>query len=139
VRKLAEAVSIALTAAAVGKGFGKPAAFLSPEANEVIGATTFSVFVIGLWASSFARVSMAYLLLQVTQSTAWRVALWVIIGFQLGSLGICNILELWQCRPIRANWAPVSAAQCMSQAQIWSIGYTWTGACCPLRQLRFPC
>ncbi|KAK5660023.1 hypothetical protein OQA88_13491 [Cercophora sp. LCS_1] len=126
VAMVAETVTIALTTAAVARGFGKPASYLSVDEREFIGATTFSVFIISLWSSCFARVSMACLLLQVTQSRGWRIVLWNIIAFQTGTLITCDILQIWKCRPIRAMWAPVSGSQCMSQQEIWAIGYTWT-------------
>jgi len=116
-----------MTAVAVSRGFGRPAYLLSSNDIEVIGISTFIVFVIGFWASTFARISVACLLLQITQERIWRGVLWSTVVFNMGMLVATNIVELFQCRPIRAIWAPVPDAKCFSPETIWSFAYSFIG------------
>jgi hypothetical protein len=112
-----------LTAVAVSRGFGRPMYLLSANDTEVIGISTFIVFVIGYWASTFARVSVALLLISITQQKIWRGVLWSIIVFNMVLLVGVNIFELFQCRPIRAIWAEVPGAKCFPPETVWNLGY----------------
>jgi hypothetical protein len=128
-RQAAETISIALTVVAVARGFGRPVYFLTPDDQEVIGVSTYIVFIVALWASCFARISVACLLLKFTQSRAWRVVLWAAIAFQVALLVGCDVIELLQCRPIRAIWAVVPDAQCMETEHVWAMAYVFIGKC----------
>ncbi|KAK0710821.1 hypothetical protein B0H67DRAFT_265765 [Lasiosphaeris hirsuta] len=120
---LAEALSIALTIAAVANGFGRPAQHLSDKEKEIIGITTFIVFIVAFWASSFSRISVACLLLQFTPYKVWRALLWTTIVLQVVLLISCDIVELVQCRPIRAIWADVDDAECLPAESLWNSAY----------------
>ncbi|KAK0619032.1 hypothetical protein B0T14DRAFT_565930 [Immersiella caudata] len=122
---LSELLSMILTAVAVSRGFGRPAYLLSADDLEIIGICTFIVFVIGYWASTFARVSVALLLISITQQKLWRGILWAIIVFNMVFLVGINIFELFQCRPIRAVWAVVPDAKCFPPETVWNLGYAF--------------
>ncbi|KAK3377634.1 hypothetical protein B0H63DRAFT_417196 [Podospora didyma] len=123
---VAETISIAFTAAAVSHGFGHPPQYLSKEATNAIGELTFVVFVVALWASCFGRISVACLLLQFTQHAWWRAVLWATVAFQMVALVGCSIVELIQCRPIRAAWDPeIAGAQCFALEDIWANAYVF--------------
>ncbi|KAK3349725.1 hypothetical protein B0T25DRAFT_519867 [Lasiosphaeria hispida] len=124
---LAESVSIVLTIVAVSHGFGCPLPLLSPSQIEVIGATTFTVFIIALWASSFARISILCLLLQIAQEHVWRWVLWSGIALQGTSLAACIISQLVQCRPIRSMWASVPEKTCVPTEHIWIVAWVFSG------------
>ncbi|KAK3358817.1 hypothetical protein B0T25DRAFT_493950 [Lasiosphaeria hispida] len=119
----AEALSIALTIAAVANGFGRPAQYLSGEEKEIIGITTFIVFIVALWASSFGRISVACLLLQFTSCKVWRAVLWATVVLQVAMFISCEVIEFVQCRPIRAIWADVDGAECIPAERIWNMSY----------------
>jgi hypothetical protein len=118
---------IALTTVAVARGFGRPSSYLSADDIEIIGATTFTVFCVAFWASSFARISVAYLLLQITQQRMWRVVLWFSIGIQVVIAVASDIAELVQCRPIRSIWAHDAGGRCFPPDAIWMMAYTFVG------------
>ncbi|KAK0652537.1 hypothetical protein B0T16DRAFT_406357 [Cercophora newfieldiana] len=120
---IAETISITLTIVAVASGFGRPTHLLSTEDIEVIGVSTFIVFIVGYWASTFARVSIALLLISIIQKKVWRGFLWSIIVFNILVLAAMNTAQLFQCRPLRAVWASVPDAKCMPPETIWNIGY----------------
>lgn len=117
--QLAETASLALTAVAVSRGYGSPRSLLSADDKEIIGRTTFSVFIISLWASAFARVSICCLLLRITTSKLWTVILWSNIVFQILTLTTSDIVSLLQCRPIQANWTFVPGGSCIPKQEIW--------------------
>lgn len=95
--------------------------------TEIIGRSTFVVYIVGFWASCFARISVACLLLQFTLAQAWRAALWAMITLQVLLMVGCNLVVLLQCRPIRATWAQVPGAKCLSSEDNWKMGYSFTG------------
>jgi len=102
-----------LTAVAVSRGFGRPVSAIS-AANidaKLVGISTFIASIFGPWASTFARLSIAHLLLQVPQQKASRVVLWSIIVFNMAMLVGANVVQHFQCRPIRARWDYVDDAK----------------------------
>ncbi|KXX74009.1 hypothetical protein MMYC01_210663, partial [Madurella mycetomatis] len=94
--------------------------------NEVIGCTTFAVFVIALWASAFARISISCLLLQIAQDRVWRFVLRSTVAIQGASLAASDICQLVQCRPIRALWAPVPDKHCVPTEQILIVAWVFS-------------
>lgn len=102
----AEFICVICSIAAVTRGFGKAYTSLNDPAADVayIGQTTMVVFVLGLWASCFARVSVALLLLQFTDKRAWKITLWSVITLQIAQLIACDIIQVTQCRPLKALW-----------------------------------
>ncbi|KAK0610832.1 hypothetical protein B0T14DRAFT_570765 [Immersiella caudata] len=118
---LAETICIILTAVAASRGYGRPRAFLSADEIDNIGRTTFPIFIIALWASAFARISICCLLLKITQERMWKIVLWINIVFQCLAFSSLDILQLLQCRPIRANWSFVPDAQCLPATETWIV------------------
>ncbi|KAK4447386.1 hypothetical protein QBC34DRAFT_496246 [Podospora aff. communis PSN243] len=118
---LAETIAIILTIVAVSMGYGRPRSLLSAEERDAIGRTTFPIFLIALWASAFARISICCLLLNITQERVWKIVLWANIGFQCLAFASLDILQLLQCRPIRANWMFDPDAQCLPAAHTWIV------------------
>ncbi|KAH8744247.1 hypothetical protein F5883DRAFT_359086, partial [Diaporthe sp. PMI_573] len=116
-----------LFAAGVAHGFGRHSSYVTPEKSVKILQCLYGVTVVGLWASVFARISVACLLLQFATSRRWKLAVWAAIAFQVASLFAAELIELVQCRPIRAFWEPVPGAQCLSPSAMWTTGYVFTG------------
>ncbi|KAK5651370.1 hypothetical protein OQA88_12527 [Cercophora sp. LCS_1] len=124
---VAESASIILTIVAVSHGFGYPLNLLAPDQIEVIGYSTFSAFTIAIWASTFARISILCLLLQIAQERGWRWTLWSAVALQGASLAACNISQLLQCRPIRSMWSNVPEKQCVPTEHIWIVAWVFSG------------
>ena len=124
---MAETICFISTAIAVANGFGRSANSLTEWDMEMIGRSTFVTFIVGFWASGFGRISVACLLLQFTQAWAWRAALWAMITLQVLLMVGCDLTVLLQCRPIRATWAQVPGAKCLSPEDNWKMGYSFTG------------
>lgn len=116
-----------MTIVAVSYGFGHPPYLLSSDQIEVIGRSTFTVFVVAIWASSFARISILCLLLQIAQERVWKGILWSAIALQGASLAACNISQLIQCRPIRSMWSNVPDKECVPSEHIWIVAWVFSG------------
>ncbi|KAK0726921.1 hypothetical protein B0T26DRAFT_108689 [Lasiosphaeria miniovina] len=125
VAQVAETIAIVFTIAAVSRGFGRHVWYINKDEASDIGTFTFVVFVIGLWASCFGRISVACLLLRITPWPRWKMLLWVIIGFQLAALIACDIVELIACRPIRAAWETVPDSECFPIEGMWANAYVF--------------
>ncbi|KAI8724309.1 hypothetical protein NCS52_00288700 [Fusarium sp. LHS14.1] len=123
---VAEIITYSLFAAAVANGFGRHNYFITPAAGTRILKLLFGVVFTGLWVSTFARLSIAYLLYSFTPSTAWRTVLWFVIGFQVATLLTSEIFQLLECRPVSAMWEPVLDAKCMAREDTWVIGYVFS-------------
>ena len=111
----------------MSKGFGCSTASLTPGQREAIGITTYTVFVAAYLASCFGRISVACLLLQFTRAPVWLAVLWTTIIFQGLLLIATELVVLLQCRPIRAFWAHVPDAKCLTPEENWTLGYVFAG------------
>ncbi|KAF4950441.1 hypothetical protein FSARC_13199 [Fusarium sarcochroum] len=108
---VAQIITYSLFAVAVANGFGRHNAYISPESNKIILRCLFGVIMTGLWVSTFARLSIAWLLNSFSMSKSWKVALWFIMVFQVVTLAASEIFQLLECRP-----------------KVWVIGYVFVGA-----------
>ncbi|KAJ9419944.1 hypothetical protein FOXG_15610 [Fusarium oxysporum f. sp. lycopersici 4287] len=125
---VAEIITYSLFAAAVANGFGRHNEYISPASSIAILKCLFGVMITGLWASTFARLSIACLLHSFSMSRSWKMALWFIMGFQIVALAASETFQLLECRPVRAMWEPVVDAKCMPTQKVWVIGYVFVGA-----------
>ncbi|KAF4993683.1 hypothetical protein FDECE_13345 [Fusarium decemcellulare] len=125
---IAETITYSLFAAAVTNGFGRHNYYITPASSIAILKCLFGVMFTGLWVSTFARLSIAFLLLSFSPARAWKMVLWFIIGFQAVTLVASEIFQLLECRPVRAMWEPIAGAKCMPVQKAWVIGYVFVGA-----------
>lgn len=125
--QVAEIITYSLFAAAVANGFGRHNDYISPENTISILKCLFGVITTGLWVSTFARLSIAWLLHSFSMSKSWKMLLWFIMGFQIVTLAASEIFQLLECRPVRAMWEPVDNAECMPMQKVWVIGYVFVG------------
>ena len=131
-----EAVVLALTTSAVSRGLGHWSAYLSQEDTEAIGFGMFIINLTAVWSSCAARMSVAFLLLEIGVSQAWRVTLRLVVVSQF-VMGISfNAVELVRCRPVAAMWRPVEGAQCFSWDQAMAYSFVFIGR--QPRKLRGP-
>jgi hypothetical protein len=121
-------ITYAFFAAAVGFGFGKHSIYVSHSSNTKLLQCLFGVILTGLWASAFSRVSVALLLLDFAPSRAWKYVLWASVIFQIISLLGTELVELFQCRPVRAFWEFMPGEKCNAPSVMWTLGYVYTGS-----------
>jgi len=124
-------VTYALFAAAVSFGFGKHSIYVSPASDRKILQSLFGVILTGLLASTFSRVSVAFLLLDFAPSRVWNIVLWFLITFQILALLGTELVEFFQCWPVRAFWEQVSGENCNAPSEMWTLGYVYTGLSIP--------
>ncbi|KAE9367225.1 hypothetical protein N431DRAFT_548797 [Stipitochalara longipes BDJ] len=120
-------ITYALFATAVSFGFGKHSIYVSQVSDRKIFQCLFGVILAGLWASIFSRVSVALLLLDFAPSRTWNVILWFLVVFQIITLLGTELIELFQCRPVRAFWEQVPGEKCNAPSVMWTLGYVYTG------------
>ncbi|KAH7137052.1 hypothetical protein B0J13DRAFT_506928 [Dactylonectria estremocensis] len=124
---VAEAITFSFFASATASGLGCHSFFISPEDGALILRCLFAIAVVGLWASTLARISIAYLLLSLsTCCRSARVVLWSMIALQIGALIVTEAITLLQCRPIQAIWKDIPEAQCLSIKTLQVGGYLYT-------------
>jgi len=122
-----EAIVLAFASVAVARGFGRRSAYLGQGDFEAIAFNLYITYLFGVWASCAARISVAFLLLEISTSLVWKAVLRAAIASQL-ALGLAtNIAELLQCRPVEANWRHVDGAVCFSQAQQLQYAFAFIG------------
>jgi hypothetical protein len=126
--QLAGSVTCALFAAAVSFGFGKHSIYVSHASVHSILQCIFGLILTGLLASTFSRVSVAFLLLDFTPSRIWIIVVSSLIIFQIITLLAANLIELFQCRPVRAFWEDVLGEKCNTPSMMWTLVCVYTGS-----------
>ncbi|KAK3370433.1 hypothetical protein B0H63DRAFT_373813, partial [Podospora didyma] len=113
VAAIASALQIAFLFAAIPHGLGRHMFYVSPADGLLSAKLIFiSQFPWG-WAVSCAKISIALLLLRFKTTTSWRVFLYLMIALQVVLALIANIFQLVQCKPISAQWDPMTpGAEC---------------------------
>jgi hypothetical protein len=127
VEQLASTITYILFAKVVSHGFGRHSVYITPENKIRILHYLYVVPIVGLFTSTFSRISVACLLLELPSSKTRKAVLWVTIVFQLASFILLSAPEVFQCRPIRAFWEPVAGGKCISPAVMWNLGYVSSG------------
>lgn len=125
--KAVEMTVFALLVAASYYGLGRHSFYVTPDNSERALHYMFTIMMLGLWAATLARVSIAYMLLRLDSSLAWRITLWVGIIIQIIAVLGTNICQLLQCSPLRSMWAVVADARCWSPIQTQIYGYIFAG------------
>ncbi|KAH9207946.1 hypothetical protein DL95DRAFT_312816 [Leptodontidium sp. 2 PMI_412] len=120
-------ITFSLTAVACQYGLGRYDYYVSPEDRSRALHYTFVFGQLGPWASTFIRISVAFMLLRFKTSQIWRRILWVAIIFQVLATAGGSIASLCQCSPLRANWDAVPDARCENKLQMeitdWVVEY----------------
>ena len=88
-----------------------------------IGIALFAMFLAGVPASCFARISIACLLLQFTPTKWWRILLWSTIVLQVLTIFMYEIVQLIQCKSVISDKINISETQCMGAVTVWSFTY----------------
>lgn len=125
--------------AAIRDGFGKHTVHIEPEKTLTIWSNLLGAFMTGVATSGIARISIATLLLRFTIERAWRIAIWMLIGLQLGSVLAYEIVKLAQCQLVIGGHRVVKQSYCFSRTQVWALNYMNVGelrlGACPNRPL----
>jgi hypothetical protein len=124
-------VSLAFYVVAIRHGFGRHNHFISAHDAFMIHRYLLGVYMTGVVVSAFARMSIAVLLLRFTTARAWRVAIWTIIGGQVGYVVVYEIVQLVQCKSVLMG----SDSRCMSRAMVLTSTYILMGTSSPFFRL----
>ncbi|PVH97399.1 hypothetical protein DM02DRAFT_533289 [Periconia macrospinosa] len=101
-------------AAAVSQGLGRHTVFVPPANMKNILLYMFIIPLAWGFATAFARISVACMLLPLAISRAWKLALKAVIGVQILTIVMNLIFKFATCRPLRASWETVPDRKCWS-------------------------
>ncbi|KAF2853434.1 hypothetical protein T440DRAFT_515576 [Plenodomus tracheiphilus IPT5] len=118
---------IGIAIAAVASGWGKPAAYFTP--NELVNTIRLNFVLQTVWIVTFClvRLSVACSLLRFETDKLWRWPLYFIMVLQVLISSSYFIMQFAQCRPISANWDNVPGAKCWDLGPTITYGYVIAG------------
>lgn len=125
--QICQAISLGFITSAVLHGFGKHAAFVPLADIGIMVDNLFGVYLSGLTASCFARVSIACLLLQFTRKRSWRVLIWSTIVLQFLTGLMYYVIQLVQCGSVLADKLKMENSQCLIPNHVWGFTYAAVG------------
>lgn len=111
---------------AIQHGFGHHTAHIPTESIGLIGSYLLGVYMTGVVVSSFARVSIAALILRFTTNKRWRAAIWAIIALQIAFLIAYETVQIVQCRTVITDKTRVKGSKCMMKSQVRTFTYAST-------------
>jgi len=100
-----------------------------------MGTHLFGVYLATLTASSFARISIACLLLQFTMRRGWRVLIWVTIVLQALITIMYYVVQFAQCTSVISEKLRMQDSKCLSPSHVWGFTYATVGkppSLCPI-------
>ncbi|SPN96991.1 uncharacterized protein DNG_00511 [Cephalotrichum gorgonifer] len=118
---IAKTVSIAFMTVAIRHGFGRHNYYISDADRATIRRKLLGVYMSGVPASCFARISIACLLLQITRARWWRVAIWTTLVVQVLVVLTYEAAQLSQCGGVISGNNPHDS-HCLPRSQVW--GFT---------------
>jgi len=128
--------ALTFTTLAVHNGFGKHTTDMPMWGIMKVGLQLFAVFMTGVPAACFARISIACLLLQITvpgsgsdSNVKWRVLIWATIALQAGFMLSYDGVQLSQCGGLiaRTQGPDALGRQCLAPASVWVFNYVGIG------------
>lgn len=124
-----QTVSLAFYLVATRHGFGRHNHYILAHDEFMINRYLLGVYMAGVVVSAFARISIAVLLLRFTTARAWRVAIWTIIGAQVGYVVVYEIVQAVQCKGVLMGSNP---SRCMNKTMVLTSTYILMGVSPPL-------
>lgn len=116
-------VGICLAIASTAYGWGKPAAYFTPEDLKQTLRLQFAlqtVWLITLW---LVRLSVACSLLRFGTERLWRWPLYFIMGFQTLISASYFVIQFAQCTPVSSNWDTGISSKCWNLDPIVTYGW----------------
>jgi hypothetical protein len=120
-------IGVSLAIAAIAHGWGKPAAFFTPENLLETRRLQFAVQTVWIVTYCLVRLSVACSLLRYGFDRSWRWSLYIIMASQVTISSSYVVIQFAQCTPISFNWAMVPDAKCWDIAPIITYGWIIAG------------
>lgn len=114
--------------AAIAHGFGKHNAYISEKDEDLIKGYLLGVYMSGVPASCFARISIACLLLRFTTNRWWRALLWATIVLQVITVLTYEIAQFAQCGSVITKIKPQDS-RCLPPAQVMAFTFLSFSEC----------
>jgi hypothetical protein len=107
---------------------GRHTAYLSQPVLEKELFYSFLTLPLWVWSVSCTKISVLLMLLRIKQSTQWKRGIFAFIGFVLINAIAITIVQLVQCRPIKANWdVTIPRSACWNGQNILHATYAVSG------------
>jgi hypothetical protein len=110
-----------LFAVAVSQGLGRHTVFVPPSHVVKILQHMFIIQLAWTFATCFARISVACMLLPLAISRAWKLAIKAVVGVQILALVGNLSFRFASCRPLRAAWENVPDKKCVGEEVRFSV------------------
>lgn len=85
-------------------GIGRRSYYVDYEHGKKALHYSFASQPLAVWAICWAKCSVAFMLVRIKRTPAWRVALYIAIAIQIGSAIAATVACLIQCQPMNAYW-----------------------------------
>jgi len=123
---------ICLAIAATSYGWGKPAAYFTPEDLKKTLRLQFALQTVWIFTLWSVRLSVACSLLRFGTERLWRWPLYFVMGLQTLISGAYVVIQFAQCKPVSANWDTGIASKCWNLHPIITLGWAIAGKDCAL-------
>ncbi|CAN9220900.1 unnamed protein product [Alternaria alternata] len=120
-------VGICLAIASTAYGWGKPAAFFTPETLKQTLRVQFALQTVWLLTLWLVRLSVACSLLRFGTERLWRWPLYFIMGLQTVISWGYFVIQFAQCTPISSNWDTGISSKCWNLDPIILLGWVIAG------------
>jgi hypothetical protein len=116
--KLSKTASMGLVTACVHLGFGQHAVYVDRSARATVNTYLFIIYILSMIATSFARISIGCLLLQVTLDRRWRILIYGSIFIQAANMLIYIAFQFAQCQSSLSSMIDLKTTNCLTPAQV---------------------
>ncbi|KAK4108847.1 hypothetical protein N656DRAFT_771555 [Canariomyces notabilis] len=115
---LSKTASMGLVTACVHLGFGQHAVHVDRSARATVNTYLFIIYILSMIATSFARISIGCLLLQVTLDRRWRILIYGSIFIQAANMLIYIAFQFAQCQSSLSSMIDLKNTNCLTPAQV---------------------
>ena len=125
---------ICIAIAATAYGWGKPAAYFTPEDLKKTLLLQFALQLVWLVTLWLVRLSVACSLLRFSTERLWRWPLYFIMVLQTLISGSYLVIQFAQCKPISSNWDTGVNAVCWDLDPVIAYGWAIAGKLSDIHQ-----
>lgn len=123
--------------AAIAHGFGRHNVDIPAAEEPLIKVYLLGIYMSGVAASCFARISIACLLLRFTTHRWWRTLIWATMALQVVTVITYEVSQLAQCESVLTK-IDTHDSRCLPPKQVMAFTFLSFGKHPQTRSSRFP-
>jgi len=108
--------------AAIAHGFGRHNVDIPAAEEPLIKVYLLGIYMSGVAASCFARISIACLLLRFTTHRWWRILIWATMALQVVTVITYEVSQLVQCESVLTKINPHDS-RCLPPKQVMAFTF----------------